>query len=239
MARKLWLFAAGAALYGACFVNATSPAPTPTPRTTVPLVTQKVILRALDKVTGHVRQIEVATGQSVSFERLHITSRACRKALPEDPPESVAFLEIQEEKAGHLALVFSGWMFASTPAISAMEHPVYDVWVVECTGAQHEEGAKDKEMRVEALTLRGEASPKGGIECEAESAPSVQPAQPAISTGPLPPEDVPDTNDVPPSAHAQEEQLKAFHEGLKIADDDQPPVGTEEESALGHDTRPE
>ncbi|MCA0370248.1 MAG: DUF2155 domain-containing protein [Proteobacteria bacterium] len=238
MARKLWLFVAGAALYGACSVSATSPAPTP--RTTVPLVTQKVILRALDKVTGHVRQIEVATGQSVSFERLHITSRACRKALPEDPPESVAFLEIQEEKAGHLALVFSGWMFASTPAISAMEHPVYDVWVVECTGAQHEEGAKDKEMRVEALTLRGDASPKGGIECEAESAPSVQPAQPApINTGPLPPEDVPDTTDVPPSAHALEEQLKAFHEGLKIADDDQPPVSHEDpdesaESAIPH-----
>lgn len=192
-----------------------------------PLVTQRVILRALDKVTGHVKQIEVGTGESVSFEKLRITARSCRKSLPEDPPESLAYLEVQEEKAGHMSLVFSGWMFASTPSVSAMEHPVYDVWVVECTGAQHEESEKDKEVRVETLSLRPQAAQHGGIECEHGAVP------PKPGTGPLPPEETPDTTHTPPSATEEEAQLKAFHDGLNMADEDHPPVAAQEDASFG------
>lgn len=190
-----------------------------------PLVTQRVILRALDKVTGHVKQIEVGTGESVTFEKLRITARSCRKSLPEDPPESLAYLEVQEEKAGHMSLVFSGWMFASTPSVSAMEHPVYDVWVVECTGAQHEESEKDKEVRVETLSLRPQTAQQGGIECE-NGAASSKP-----NTGPLPPEETPDTTNTPPSPTEEEAQLKAFHDGLNMADEDHPPVAAHEETS--------
>ena len=59
--------------------------------------------------------------------------RRCHKTPPEEPPESAAFLEIVDVRPDSPeVLLFSGWMFASSPAISALEHPVYDVWVVDC-----------------------------------------------------------------------------------------------------------
>ena len=97
--------------------------------------TDKVLLRCLDKITARVSDIEAPLGQTVKFGKLEITARFCQKSPPEDPPESVAFLEITENKSDEkTSHVFSGWMFASSPAHSAMEHPVYDIWVKECIG---------------------------------------------------------------------------------------------------------
>ena len=68
------------------------------------------------------------------FGTLSIEVAACRKAPPEDPPESAAFLKIVDAKPGEAKQrVFSGWMFASSPALSAMDHPVYDIWVIDCS----------------------------------------------------------------------------------------------------------
>ncbi|MGH2930162.1 MAG: DUF2155 domain-containing protein, partial [Solirubrobacteraceae bacterium] len=67
---------------------------------------------------------------------LEIVVRACRKTPPEEPPEAAACLEIHDIKPGEAPVeVFSGWMFASSPALSALEHPVYDVTVVDCINA--------------------------------------------------------------------------------------------------------
>lgn len=91
------------------------------------------VLQGLNKVTARVERIEVRVGQTVSFGALDITVRACRKSPPEDPPERAAFLEIQEIKPDEgKSRLFSGWMFASSPALSALENPVYDVWVLDC-----------------------------------------------------------------------------------------------------------
>ncbi len=91
------------------------------------------ILQALDKVTARVSTFEAPVGESVRFGTLHIISRACDKRPPEETPESAAFLDISEIKPGEpTAGVYRGWMFASSPALAAMEHPVYDVWVVDC-----------------------------------------------------------------------------------------------------------
>lgn len=91
-------------------------------------------LRGLDKITARTQPIEVRVGESVQFGTLTITLRACRKAPPEDPPESAAFLEITDTPPQQTpGQVFSGWMFASSPGVSALDHPVYDVWVVSCT----------------------------------------------------------------------------------------------------------
>lgn len=95
--------------------------------------TQTAILQGLDKVTARVERIEARVGTPISFGALQIVVRACRKRPPEDPPEKAAFLEIWELKPGEAAAnLFSGWMFASSPALSALEHPVYDVWVLDC-----------------------------------------------------------------------------------------------------------
>ena len=94
------------------------------------------ILQGMDKVTGRVLTIEAPIGSTVHFGTLEIIVRTCRKRPPEEPPESAAYLQITETKPGEPAKsLFSGWMFASSPAVSALEDPVYDVWVIDCKGA--------------------------------------------------------------------------------------------------------
>ena len=94
---------------------------------------QITVLQALDKVSARVSPLEVPVGQTVTFGNLEITARACDKRPPEEQPESAAFLEIVEKREGEPPKTqFVGWMFASSPALSAMEHPVYDVWVLDC-----------------------------------------------------------------------------------------------------------
>lgn len=96
---------------------------------------QATVLQALDKVTGRVHEIQTRIGEPAYFANLLIRSLKCFKAPPEDPPESAAFLEIVEQKQGEdPSTVFRGWMFASSPGLSAMEHPVYDVVVLDCAG---------------------------------------------------------------------------------------------------------
>ena len=91
------------------------------------------VLRALDKVTARVEEIEVQTEKPYKFGTIFITVHSCRTTTPEETPESAAFMEMTEFKSGQTeATVFKGWMFASSPALSAMEHPVYDVWLIGC-----------------------------------------------------------------------------------------------------------
>lgn len=103
------------------------------------------VLQGLDKVTAIVTAIEAPLNDVVSFGALDIVVRACQERPPEAFPESAAYLEIFERKAGDAAaparLVFDGWMFASSPGLSALEHPVYDVWVVDCRDAAAGEAA--------------------------------------------------------------------------------------------------
>ncbi len=92
-----------------------------------------VVMRGLDKVTARVVTFEAKIGESVTFGTLQITVRACDRTPPTEPPESTVFLDIYELKSGELeAELFHGWMFASSPALNPLEHPVYDVWVLEC-----------------------------------------------------------------------------------------------------------
>lgn len=91
------------------------------------------ILQGLDKVTARVSEIEAPLHRLVRFGTIEIIVRACYKTPPEEPPESAAFLEIRDAKPGEATVaLFTGWMFASSPALSALEHPVYDVWVLDC-----------------------------------------------------------------------------------------------------------
>ena len=93
-----------------------------------------VVLGGLDKITAHVSTFEAPIGQTVTFGALKITARACDKHPPEETPESAAFLEVVEARPGETPRpLFSGWMFASSPALSAMDNPIYDLWVLDCT----------------------------------------------------------------------------------------------------------
>ena len=94
---------------------------------------EQVVMQGLDKVTARVSTFEATIDELVSFGALRIVVRKCERTRPEEPPESSAFLDIYEARPGEPpADLFHGWMFASSPALSALEHPVYDVWVLEC-----------------------------------------------------------------------------------------------------------
>lgn len=128
------------------------PAPRPLDETDAPTVVAaegtKVTLRGLDKITGRISEFEVPLDQPTQFGTILIVLKYCEKAPPEETPEVAAFLQIydQTELDAEVSLesldaedgedanapVFSGWMFASSPAVSAMEHPIYDVWVIDC-----------------------------------------------------------------------------------------------------------
>lgn len=93
----------------------------------------KVVIRILDKVTADTRTFDLNVGKTVAFGSLRIRPTTCKKAPPIEEPESVSFLQIWEKTPeANDEWVFSGWMFASSPSLSAMEHPVYDVWVIDC-----------------------------------------------------------------------------------------------------------
>ena len=91
------------------------------------------VLRTLDKTTARANTIEVPVDQETRFGTLRLTVKACYKRPPEETPETAAFLIIYDEKPDEPPeKVFSGWMFASSPALSSLEHPVYDLWVLDC-----------------------------------------------------------------------------------------------------------
>ena len=100
------------------------------------IVEPVALLQGLDKITARVSKFEAPVGTPVRFGTLSIRVRDCEKNPPEEEPESAAFLEIDEARPGEANLrVFSGWMFASSPALSALEQPVYDVNLLDCKTA--------------------------------------------------------------------------------------------------------
>lgn len=101
-----------------------------------------VVLGGLDKIAARTAKFEVNLGKSISYNTLIITAHTCKTRPPEEPPESAAFLDIEERRPdGTQEKLFSGWMFASSPALNALEHPIYDVWVVSCKTARPDTAA--------------------------------------------------------------------------------------------------
>lgn len=130
----------------------------PTPEVeSVPVDATGVSLEGLDKITARTFAFEAPLDQTVRFGYLEITARRCVVAAEAETPERSAFLEVVEHKPGiDPVKVFSGWMFASSPSVSAMEHAVYDIWVVDCSGYEGEptataaSGEETKPEQVEA-----------------------------------------------------------------------------------------
>jgi hypothetical protein len=102
---------------------------------------QNVVLQGLDKITARVFTVTARINQLIKFGNLEIYVRKGYKAPPEEPPESVCFLEIFERKTDETAtLIFAGWMFASNPSLYPLEHPIYDVWIKEIKTAPQQRG---------------------------------------------------------------------------------------------------
>ena len=103
--------------------------------------TQKItnptaVFSGLDKITGRIINFEVAINETVRFGALEVTPRVCYTRPPTLSPNTDGFIEVDElTLQGELRRIFTGWMFAASPGINAVEHPIYDVWLTDCKGA--------------------------------------------------------------------------------------------------------
>lgn len=133
-----------------------------------------VKLRSLDKTTARAMTFEANVGSTVKFGSVYIKVRSCRKAPEMEKPEAASFLQVWETSADEdlageekAEWVFSGWMFASSPGLSSMDHPIYDVWVLDCL---QKKGQRPEDMKSEEVR-----------EGEGEVSEDVAPSQPSIT----------------------------------------------------------
>lgn len=102
--------------------------------------TDIVVLQGLDKITAKISTFEVEVGESAEFKRLEIHPKKCWKSPPEENPENKVLLEIYENRLdGKREKLFYGWMFSSSPGLSSLEHPVYDITLIECRFSEDKE----------------------------------------------------------------------------------------------------
>ena len=100
-------------------------------------VKRLVILRGLDKITGRPANVLAPIGVPVTYATMTITARYCYSTPASEPPETTAFLQIEDHRPDQdVRAVFSGWMLASSPSLNGLQHPLYDVWVITCTTNQ-------------------------------------------------------------------------------------------------------
>lgn len=105
---------------------------------TTPAAAQRIensvaVFAALDKVTARISKLEVPLNQTATFGALKVTPRVCYTRAPTEPPKTTTFVEVDETQLdGKEKRIFSGWMFADSPGLNAVEHPVFDVWLTDC-----------------------------------------------------------------------------------------------------------
>ncbi|MDQ0324696.1 hypothetical protein J2R99_000545 [Rhodopseudomonas julia] len=104
-----------------------------------PIKNPVAVFRGLDKITGRIITFDVRIDETVQFGALQVTPRVCNTRPPTEPEQTTAFVEIDEiTLSNEVQRIFTGWMFASSPGLHAVEHPVYDVWLVNCKASVDE-----------------------------------------------------------------------------------------------------
>jgi hypothetical protein len=94
---------------------------------------QQAVFSGLDKITGRIISFDVAIGETVQFGALQVVPRVCYTRPPTETPNTDAFLEVSEVTLqGEVRRIFAGWMFAASPGLHAVEHPIYDIWLTDC-----------------------------------------------------------------------------------------------------------
>ena len=96
------------------------------------------VFEGLDKITGRTTSFDVAINETVQFGALQVTPRVCYSRPPTETPQTDAFVEVDEVTLqGKIRRIFTGWMFAASPGLHAIEHPIYDVWLTDCKGGKN------------------------------------------------------------------------------------------------------
>jgi hypothetical protein len=104
------------------------------------------VFAGLDKITGRITSFDVAINETVQFGALQVTPRACYTRPPTETPHTDAFIEVDEVTLqGEIRRIYTGWMFAASPGLHAVEHPIYDIWLTDCKGGAVAEAAPEPE----------------------------------------------------------------------------------------------
>jgi hypothetical protein len=155
------------------------------------------VFAALDKVTGRISHLEVPINNTVEFGALKVTPRVCDTRPPTEQPRTASFVEVDEVKlTGEVQRIFTGWMFAESPGLHAVEHPVFDVWLTNCktNAPPAPSGNAENAAAPDAEAPPGEAPPAEAplADAPADAAPAEAPpaadaaAPPAEAAEPLP-----------------------------------------------------
>jgi hypothetical protein len=97
------------------------------------IANKSALFSGLDKITGRIINFDVAIGETVQFGALQVTPRICYTRPPTETPNTDAFVEVDEVTLqGEVKRIFTGWVFAASPGLHAVEHPIYDVWLTDC-----------------------------------------------------------------------------------------------------------
>lgn len=121
------------------------------------------VFSGLDKITGRIVSFEVAVDETVQFGALQLTPRVCYTRPPTESAKTTAFLEVDEVTLDNkYRRIFTGWMFAASPGLHAIEHPIYDVWLVDCKGGSDVIAEAREQEDVPALASKPEKGKRGG-----------------------------------------------------------------------------
>jgi hypothetical protein len=146
------------------------------------------VFSGLDKITGRIVSFEVGIDETVQFGALQMTPRVCFTKPPTETPNTTSFIEVDEPATeGKTKRVFSGWLFAASPGLHGLEHPVYDIWLVDCKGGT-EVIAEPKETPEELPPIQDTArAPNDAGRPGDIMAPTgtTAPRPPAVETAPL------------------------------------------------------
>jgi hypothetical protein len=101
------------------------------------IINPTAVFSGLDKITGRIISFDVAVNETVQFGALQVTPRVCYSRPPTETPNTDGFVEVDEVTLqGEIKRIFTGWMFAASPGLHAVEHPIYDIWLTDCKGGQ-------------------------------------------------------------------------------------------------------
>jgi hypothetical protein len=119
------------------------------------------VFSGLDKITGRIISFDVAINETVQFGALQVTPKVCYSRPPTETPNTDSFVEVDEVTlSGEIKRIFSGWMFAASPGLHAVEHPIYDVWLTDCKGGQNPNVADAGEPEPKKPVPRPPARPR-------------------------------------------------------------------------------
>jgi hypothetical protein len=137
------------------------------------------VFSGLDKITGRITNFQAAIGETVQFGALQVTARACYSRPPTETPLTDGFVEVDEVTLqGDVRRIFTGWMFAASPGLHAVEHAVYDVWLVDCKGGAQVTADTQPATSAAAPTRQPSSQQRQGTTQQRQQPQSRQPAAP-------------------------------------------------------------